>query len=357
MARLDIENVSKVRPNGQAALTNVTCSVRDGELIAVVGPSGCGKSTLLRIIAGLDEVTSGEVKIGGMRVNDLPPQQRGIAMVFQNHALYPHMSVYQNLAFGLKVRHVPRNTIDARVRRTAEQLGLTSLLQRYPRELSGGQRQRTALGRAMLREPAVFLLDEPLSSLDLPLRTEMRRELAALHRSLGTTMIYVTHDQAEALSLGERVVVMSSGAVQQIDVPEAIYDRPINQFVAGFIGWPPMNFFSAQVLGDGEYDGARFEYGVRPERLHLRPEPADGLSITGTLERIESFGGEWQMELSCQGERLIARLPPEQTRAVGSEVRLWFRRSDVHVFERSTGKRTGSLIAATIRGAHDAWRR
>lgn len=339
MARLEVKHVTKVVGSGQAVLRDINCSVEDGELVAVVGPSGCGKSTLLRCIAGLDRVTCGDIRIGSRRVNELPPQQRNIAMVFQNHALYPHMTVYQNLAFGLRVRRVPRSELDARVRKTAAQLGLEALLARFPRQLSGGQRQRTALGRAMLRDPEVFLLDEPLSSLDVPLRAEMRRELALLHKSLGTTMVYVTHDQSEALSLGERVIVLSGGEVQQIDNPENIYHRPVNRFVAGFIGWPPMNFFGARSFAVAGTGAEGLEYGVRPERLALRPNAADDLCITGRLERIESFGGDWQVEFSHGGTRIIARTPPDAELRAGSDVRLWFRRADLYAFDRATGRR------------------
>ena len=339
MARLELHRVSKTLANGQRILRDIDCVVNDGELISMVGPSGCGKSTLLRCIAGLEAISAGEILIGGERVNALPPQQRNVGMVFQNHALYPHMTVYQNLAFGLRVRHVARAAVDARVRRTAARLGLDALLGRYPRELSGGQRQRTALGRAMLREPAVFLLDEPLSSLDIPLRAEMRRELSALHQSLGTTMVYVTHDQSEALSLGQRVVVLADGAIQQIDTPDGIYQAPRNRFVAGFVGWPPMNFLNEDWLHDTGLDTRCIEYGIRPERLRLRPGAGVDFSIAGRLERIESFGGEWQVEISRPGSRVIARVPPATELQRESELRLWFAREDLYAFDRVTGRR------------------
>jgi len=339
MARLELQRLSKTLANGQRVLRDIDCAVDDGELISMVGPSGCGKSTLLRCIAGLDRITSGEIRIGGERVNDRPPQQRNVAMVFQNHALYPHMTVYQNLAFGLRVRRVSRAVVDARVRRVADRLGLDALLGRYPRELSGGQRQRTALGRAMLREPGVFLLDEPLSSLDIPLRAEMRRELSALHKSLGTTMVYVTHDQSEALSLGQRVVVLADGQIQQIDTPDEIYQAPRNRFVAGFVGWPPMNFLNEEWLRNTGIDASSVDFGIRPERLLLRPGGAADLSISGKLERIEPFGGEWQVEISWQGSRVIARVPPATALQREAEVRLWFRREDLYAFERVSGRR------------------
>ncbi len=339
MARLELQHVSKTLRTGQTVLRDITLAAEDGELLAIVGPSGCGKSTLLRSIAGLDHVTSGEIRIGGRLVNGLPPQQRNIAMVFQNHALYPHMTVYRNLAFGLRVRRVAKAAVDARVRRTAAQLGLETMLERYPRELSGGQRQRTALGRAMLRNPEVFLLDEPLSSLDVPLRAQMRRELAALHESLGTTMVYVTHDQSEALSLGRRVAVLCAGEVQQIDTPENIYNNPINRFVASFVGWPPMNFLGADSLAAAGIDAPGSEFGIRPERLTLQPRAPEDLSITGRLERIESFGGEWQVQITHRDARVIARIPPDSALQVGGELRLWFRRNDLYAFDRATGRR------------------
>lgn len=339
MARLELHRVSKTLANGQRILRDIDCAVNDGELISMVGPSGCGKSTLLRCIAGLEAISAGEILIGGERVNALPPQQRNVGMVFQNHALYPHMTVYQNLAFGLRVRRVARAIVDARVRRTAVRLGLEALLGRYPRELSGGQRQRTALGRAMLREPGVFLLDEPLSSLDIPLRAEMRRELSALHTALGTTMVYVTHDQSEALSLGQRVVVLADGQIQQIDTPDGIYKEPSNRFVAGFVGWPPMNFLDGDWLENSGLDAHCIDYGIRPERLLLQPSSSADAFIAGRLERIESFGGEWQVEISRNGSRVIARVAPNPELRRDNELRLWFRREDLYAFDRATGRR------------------
>jgi multiple sugar transport system ATP-binding protein len=339
MASLELSHVFRVIGGGQTVLHDIDFSAHHGELISVVGPSGCGKSTLLRSIAGLEEVTSGDIFIGGNRVNDLQPQQRRIAMVFQNHALYPHMTVYQNLAFGLRARRVARSVVEARVRRTAVRLGLEALLGRYPRELSGGQKQRTALGRAMLRDPEVFLLDEPLSSLDVPLRSEMRRELMALHKSLGMTMVYVTHDQSEALSLGERVVVLSAGKIQQIDTPQEIYGNPQNRFVAAFVGWPPMNFLNGEILGAHANDTQNVEYGIRPERLMLQQHAADDLSVSGRIECIESLGGVWQIEIIHNGGRLIARVPPDAALRQDAELRLWFNQTDLYAFNRTTGTR------------------
>ncbi len=342
MADLEIEHVEKILRSGQVVLRDVTCAARDGELLAVVGPSGCGKSTLLRLVAGLESVTAGVIRIGGRTVNELPPQQRDVAMVFQNHALYPHMTVYENLAFGLRVRGTPRVHIDQRVRQAAAHLGLEAMLKRYPRELSGGQRQRTALGRAMLRNPAVFLLDEPLSSLDVPLRAELRRELAGLHRSLGTTMIYVTHDQSEALSLGQRMVVLAAGRVQQVDTPANVYHRPANRFVAGFIGWPPMNFLTADAFDDAAHvpvGEGWLEYGVRPESFSAQPGDRSDVPLTCRIERIESQGSEWHLELTHRLGRVLARLRPEAALRVGEEIRLWVKRGDLHAFDRTSGER------------------
>ncbi len=342
MAALEIEHVEKTLRSGQSVLRDVSFTARDGELLAVVGPSGCGKSTLLRLVAGLDSITAGVIRIGGRTVNEVPPQQRDVAMVFQNHALYPHMTVYENLAFGLRVRGTPRTQIDRRVRQTAAQLGLEAMLKRYPRELSGGQRQRTALGRAMLRNPALFLLDEPLSSLDVPLRAELRRELAALHRSLGTTMVYVTHDQSEALSLGQRMVVLAGGRVQQIDTPINVYHRPANRFVAGFVGWPPMNFLTAESFDDGARvpaGASGLEYGVRPESFSTQAGGPDDLQLAGRIERIESQGSECHIELTQRFGRVLARLRCEKLPRVGEQIRLWVRRSDLHAFDRTNGQR------------------
>ena len=342
MAALEIEHVEKTLRSGLVVLRDMSFTARDGELLAVVGPSGCGKSTLLRLVAGLDSITAGVIRIGGRTVNELPPQQRDVAMVFQNHALYPHMTVYENLAFGLRVRGTPRAQIGPRVRQAAAQLSLEAMLKRYPRELSGGQRQRTALGRAMLRNPALFLLDEPLSSLDVPLRAELRRELSELHRSLATTMVYVTHDQSEALSLGQRMVVLADGRVQQIDTPINVYNRPANRFVAGFVGWPPMNFLTADSFDDVArvpVGAIGLEYGVRPESFSTQAGGPDDLQLTGRIERIESQGGECHVELTHRLGRALARLRPENIPRVGEQIRLWVKRDDVHAFGRANGER------------------
>ena len=252
MASLQLNHIYKVYPNGVKAVNDFTMDIADKEFIVFVGPSGCGKSTTLRMIAGLEEITAGELRIGDVVVNDMEPKDRDIAMVFQNYALYPHMTVYENMAFGLKLRKVPKDEIDRKVREAAEILGITEYLDRKPKAMSGGQRQRVALGRAIVREPKVFLLDEPLSNLDAKLRTAMRSEISKLHHKLQTTFIYVTHDQVEAMTMGTRIVVMKDGFVQQIDTPRNLYRFPCNKFVAGFIGTPQMNFFEGTLkLHDG----------------------------------------------------------------------------------------------------------
>ena len=266
MANVLLKHLDKTYPNGYHAVRDVNLEIADGEFIVLVGPSGCGKSTTLRMVAGLEEATGGEIWIGDRLVNDVAPGDRDIAMVFQNYALYPHMSVYQNMAFGLKMRRTPKAEIDKRVREAAAILSIESLLDRRPRELSGGQRQRVALGRAIVREPKVFLFDEPLSNLDAKLRVQMRAEIARLHQRLKTTIIYVTHDQVEAMTLGDRIVLMDRGVIQQVDTPMNIYQRPANQFVASFIGSPAMNFIRGQIE-DGVF---RFANGAgeRPSRRH-----------------------------------------------------------------------------------------
>ena len=293
MASLTLKNITKVYPNGFEAVKDFNLDIEDQEFIIFVGPSGCGKSTTLRMIAGLEDISSGELWIGDRMVNDVEPKDRDIAMVFQNYALYPHMSVYDNMAFGLKLRKVPKDEIDKMVKEAAKILDLTPLLDRKPKALSGGQRQRVAMGRAIVRNPKVFLMDEPLSNLDAKLRVQMRIEIAKLHQRLGTTIIYVTHDQTEAMTLGTRIVVMKDGVVQQVDTPQNLYEKPQNLFVAGFMGSPQMNFLDATVsvsgdvaslniaghaiplppakskkLIEGKYDGKVVTFGIRPEDVY-----------------------------------------------------------------------------------------
>ena len=288
MAEVSFECVGKVYSRGDApAVADFTLDVRDGEFLVLVGPSGCGKSTTLRMVAGLELPTSGSIRIGGKDVTNLPPKDRDIAMVFQNYALYPHMTVRENLSFALKLRKIPKAEIERRVSSVAETLGLTEYLKRLPKALSGGQRQRVALGRAIVREPAVFLFDEPLSNLDAKMRVEMRAEIIRLHQRLGATMIYVTHDQTEAMTMGERIVVMNCGRIQQVAPPLEVYERPANEFVAGFIGTPPMNLFPP-----GTLDASR-TVGLRPEHLALRKlGEGESAALGGSVDFVEPLGSE-----------------------------------------------------------------
>ena len=374
MARVALAGVRKVYDNGFVAVENATFDIHDGELMVLVGPSGCGKSTLLRMIAGLETVTSGTITIGDRVVNDVepkqrdvamvfqrsdhtphnpihvPPKQRDIAMVFQNYALYPHMSVYDNMAFGLKLRHLSKEEIDQRVRRSASMLGLETVLARKPRQLSGGQRQRVALGRALVREPAAFLLDEPLSNLDAKLRLQTRAEIARLHQRLTATMIYVTHDQIEAMTLGQRIVVLDAGRIQQIDTPLNLYRHPANRFVAGFIGSPPMNFIEGRV-DDGRFvanDGSialpvrqiakrgPVVLGIRPEHIMIG---RNGTSATFTLDLIEPVGNEVFVYATAGGNQIVARVPPQDMPQIGRPIDLTFDAKSLHFFEPESGAR------------------
>jgi multiple sugar transport system ATP-binding protein len=337
--------------------------IPDGELLVLVGPSGCGKSTALRIVAGLETPTSGRVWIGDEDVTARPPQERDIAMVFQTYALYPHMSVRENLAFSLRMRRTPKEEIGSRVERAARALGLEELLDRRPVQLSGGQRQRVALGRAIVREPKVFLFDEPLSNLDAKLRVETRAELARMHRRLGATMVYVTHDQEEAMTLGQRVAVMRDGEFQQVAPPMEVYTRPANAFVAGFVGSPAMNFLDCRLRRDGE--GARLEcgdfavridgdraagpdggplvLGVRPHDVALT-EDGDAADALGTVDVVEPLGSELLLHIALEGleegaEELRALVPPESAVRVDDVVRLHFRRDRLHLFDAENGER------------------
>jgi multiple sugar transport system ATP-binding protein len=343
VATVSFKNVNKIYP-GYHAVRDLNLEIADGEFVVLVGPSGCGKSTTLRMLAGLEEITSGEIRIGDRRVNEVEPGNRDIAMVFQNYALYPHMTVKQNLAFGLKMRRTPKAEIARRVAEAAETLGITSMLDRRPRELSGGQRQRVALGRAIVRHPQVFLFDEPLSNLDAKLRVQMRAEIAALHQRLKTTMIYVTHDQVEAMTLGERIVIMDLGVVQQADEPLAIYRQPANKFVAGFIGSPPMNFVRGRLengvfrhpqgempLTNGEhrFSGAAW-LGVRAEDVY---PGASGPSLGEvTLEVVEQMGHESLGYFRLAGERCALRLAPDSGLSAGNRIEPRLRPGSWHLF-------------------------
>ncbi|MGN6312932.1 MAG: ABC transporter ATP-binding protein [Rhodanobacteraceae bacterium] len=369
MAAVRLDNVRKVFDNGKVAVAGATLEVADGELMVLVGPSGCGKTTLLRMIAGLETATSGTIAIDGRVVNDIAPRERDIAMVFQNYALYPHMSVAQNLAFGLKLRGVPRVEIERRVSAAAEMLGLGTMLESRPRQMSGGQRQRVALGRALVREPKVFLLDEPLSNLDAKLRLSMRVEIARLHKRLRATMIYVTHDQIEAMTLGQRIAVFNNGEIQQLDTPMRLYEKPANIFVAGFLGSPAMNFlrgrlhFESDVSASLQMEGARLPLGglvvARPDLkahadreivLGLRPEQLQLASANGNsspslraqLEVTEPVGNEVFLYLRYGATELVARVPPQSLPPAGSEVALTFAPQHLHAFDPESGRRIDS---------------
>ena len=361
MASVQLDRVRKVYDNGQVAVQGASFEVADGELMVLVGPSGCGKSTLLRMIAGLEDISGGALSIGDRVVNDVAPKDRDIAMVFQSYALYPHMTVAENLAFGLKLRKHDKATIDKRINAAAETLGLTAMMDKRPGQMSGGQRQRVALGRALVREPSVFLLDEPLSNLDAKLRHSVRTEIARLHRQLGTTMIYVTHDQVEAMTLGQRIVVMKDGEVQQIDTPMALYQKPTNIFVATFIGSPKMNLLWGELqqrdglrlrIAEGvelllqqpamesvlqNYVGKQLTIGLRPEDMHLGP-PNPG-SLPARIEVVEPVGNEAFLNLGCGGCDLVIRLSPYDLPAVGDQVHLGYVAERMHFFDSDSGLR------------------
>jgi ABC-type sugar transport system ATPase subunit len=351
MATVSFIHIDKRYANGFHAVRDLNLEIADGEFVVLVGPSGCGKSTTLRMLAGLEEISSGEVRIGPRRVNELEPGDRDIAMVFQNYALYPHMTVRQNLAFGLKMRKTPKPEIERRIQEAAETLGITPLMDRRPRELSGGQRQRVALGRAIVRQPQVFLFDEPLSNLDAKLRVQMRAEIAALHHRLKTTMIYVTHDQVEAMTLGERIVIMDAGIVQQADAPLELYRRPANRFVAGFIGSPPMNFLRGEFEGGGfRHAGGRIELGngaTGPAWLGFRAEDvfvgADGPSLGRVeLEVVEQMGHESMGYFQLAGVRHAMRLAADAGLSPGATIEPRLRQGGWHVFaDDEAGKRIG----------------
>ncbi len=345
MATVEMKNLNKVYDNGFHAVKDANINIKDREFVVLVGPSGCGKTTTLRMVAGLEDISSGDLMIDEKRVNDIPPKDRDIAMVFQNYALYPHMTVYDNMAFGLKIRKFDKADIQARVNEAAKILDIESLLDRKPKQLSGGQRQRVAVGRAIVRHPKVFLFDEPLSNLDAKLRVQMRAEISGLHNRLQATMIYVTHDQVEAMTMGDKIVVMKDGVIQQIGDPLTLYNSPINRFVAGFIGSPPMNFMSVKIVEEGgkvfadegnfklelkgklaevakDHSGKDLVFGVRPEDLEFSPKAADGTCIVSSIEVVEPLGAEIHIYVSTGSHQIIARIPPTSHPKVGDEVRL-----------------------------------
>src|SRR6266487_3200968 len=332
MAKVQLRDVRKSYADLEV-IHGVDIEIADGEFIVIVGPSGCGKSTLLRMVAGLETITSGEIVIGDRVVNRLEPKDRDIAMVFQNYALYPHMSVFDNMAYGLKIRGLARSDIGARVKRAAEILELGPLLERKPRQLSGGQRQRVAMGRAIVREPAVFLFDEPLSNLDAKLRVQMRVELQALHRRLGTTSLYVTHDQVEAMTLAHRMMVMNAGRAEQIGAPIEVYARPATTFVAGFIGSPPMNLIPSKL------DGREVLLGVRPE--HLEPCSEAEADFVATVDLIEPLGADTLAHGTAEGTRIVARLSGARQVPEG-RLPLRFDPAQRHYFDARSGARIES---------------
>jgi len=363
MPSVELQKLGKLYGRGQKAVDGVDLHIRDGEFLVLVGPSGCGKSTVLRMVAGLEDISEGQVRIGDRVVNDVAPKDRDVAMVFQNYALYPHMSVFDNMAFGLRRRRLPEPEVKQKVEETAEVLGLSGYLQRRPRELSGGERQRVALGRAMVRKPQVFLFDEPLSNLDAKLRVQMRAEIKRLHQRVGATMIYVTHDQVEAMTLGDRIAVMRKGRLQQCADPFALYTTPANQFVAGFIGSPPINFFTATVAADGsalETNGVRIALagaareavagqrggtvtvGVRPEDLHLEARPG-GAAIPATAEVREPLGNETLVHWTSPAGELVSRVPGQVAPGVGERATLHCPLEKLHLFDPASEL---SLLAA-----------
>jgi multiple sugar transport system ATP-binding protein len=361
MAQVTLHDLVKRFSEDVVAVNDVNLEIHDKEFIVLVGPSGCGKTTTLRMVAGLEDVTAGEVFIGDRLVNDVPPKDRNIAMVFQNYALYPHMTVYKNMAFSLKLRKTSRDEIDRRVKVAADILGIGELLARKPKQLSGGQRQRVAVGRAIVRQPEVFLFDEPLSNLDAKLRVNMRGELIKLHERLNATMIYVTHDQVEAMTMGDRIVVMRDGFIQQVGPPMEVYNKPVNQFVAGFIGSPPMNFIDARLIQingtlhvdiDGlhlplsedkakhveAYANRDVVFGIRPEDI-LPSGETDGKHLAplqASVEVLEPLGAEIVLELSTKGHNYIARMDPQLRVKMHDELQIFFDMERVHLFDRQT---------------------
>ena len=374
MASLSLRNVYKRYSGGVTAVSDFNLEIKDKEFIILVGPSGCGKSTTLRMVAGLEEISDGEIYIGDRLVNDVAPKDRDITMVFQNYALYPHMTVFDNMAFGLKLRKTPKDEIKRRVEEAARALDIVHLLERKPKALSGGQRQRVALGRAIVRAPKVFLLDEPLSNLDAKLRAQMRTEISKLHQRLGTTFIYVTHDQTEAMTMGTRIVVMKSGLIQQVDTPQNLYLYPCNLFVAGFIGSPQMNFIESVLVKEGNdffvefgsedtktragvkfkiklpaeknkdncleaYAGKEIIMGIRPEDVHneedlLKAFP-DGI-VTANVEVTELMGAETYLYMNCEGQTINARVAPTNTAKPGDTIQIALEPGKIHLFDKDT---------------------
>lgn len=361
MASVTYDHVYK-RFDDVIAVNNLNIEIEDKEFLVLVGPSGCGKSTALRVLAGLEDISEGTLKIGDRVVNDVAPKDRDIAMVFQSYALYPHMSVYDNMAFGLKLRDYAKDDIEARVNKAADILGITELLERKPRQLSGGQRQRVALGRAIVRDPKVFLLDEPLSNLDAKLRVQTRAEITKLHKRLATTFIYVTHDQVEAMTMASRIAVMNHGVLMQVDSPQNLYDRPNNLFVAGFIGSPAMNFFNADLAQDGEdivvktksftvkvpvdrraalkeHVGKSVVFGLRPEDVHdpqFAPPRIVSQNVEAVVDLTELMGNEIFLFLKSGDTDYVARVDPRTSCKMGDKVTMAFNMANMHIFDKET---------------------
>ena len=369
MATVSLKNVKKIYDNKVTAVHDFNLEIADKEFIVLVGPSGCGKSTTLRMIAGLEDISEGDLVIGGKRMNDVEPKDRDIAMVFQSYALYPHMTVYENMAFALKLRKVPKEEIDKKVREAAEILDITQYLDRKPKALSGGQRQRVAIGRAIVRNPQVFLMDEPLSNLDAKLRNQMRAEIIKLRQRIDTTFIYVTHDQTEAMTLGDRIVIMKDGFIQQIGTPQQVFDHPANIFVAGFIGMPQMNFFDGQLVADGDHYYVKImdatmelspeaqaalkakgvpskavTIGIRPEHISFA-ESAGAHCLTGSVDVSEMMGSEIHLHVNAGGRDVVLRIPTTELSAehkggiaYGTQVHFTFRGDLMHLFDPETEK-------------------
>ena len=364
MATLSLRGIHKVYPGGVMAVKDFNLEIEDKEFLILVGPSGCGKTTTLRMVAGLEEITDGELYIDDKLVNDVAPKDRDIAMVFQSYALYPHMTVFENMAFGLKLRKVPKAEIKEKVMKAADVLGIVPLLDRKPKALSGGQRQRVAMGRAIVREPRVFLMDEPLSNLDAKLRVQMRTEITKLHQRLQTTFIYVTHDQTEAMTLGTRIVVMKDGFIQQVDSPINLYNKPVNLFVGEFIGSPQMNMLDVEVktegntvfltfgefkiklpdskgkaILDGGYSGKTVKMGIRPEDLHddeMFISTSPDTVISADVEVTELLGAEVYLYLLCAGQNITARVNPRSQAKAGDTINIALDANKIHVFDKNT---------------------
>ena len=369
MATVSLKGIKKIYDNKVTAVHDFNLEITDKEFIVLVGPSGCGKSTTLRMVAGLEDISEGDLLINGKRMNDVEPKDRDIAMVFQNYALYPHMTVYENMAFALKLRKVPKDEIDKKVREAAEILDITQYLERKPKALSGGQRQRVAIGRAIVRNPQVFLMDEPLSNLDAKLRNQMRAEIIKLRQRIDTTFIYVTHDQTEAMTLGDRIVIMKDGFIQQIGTPQQVFDHPANIFVAGFIGMPQMNFFDGQLVADGDHYYVKImdatmelspeaqaalkakgvpskavTIGIRPEHISFA-ESAGAHCLTGSVDVSEMMGSEIHLHVNAGGRDVVLRIPTTELSAehkggiaYGTQVHFTFRGDLMHLFDPETEK-------------------